>query len=96
VPDSDFFFALDLSDEPHFDRMLAALSDAVLRYVGYDAAVMVAMTAELRAALADGVKNGRARCDVRFLTSNGQLQITVAYAGGGPAWQTTRELPAGS
>ena len=96
MPDHDFLFALDLSDEPHFDRMLAALSDAVLRYVGYDAAAMDAVTAELRTALADGVRNGRARCDVRFCASHGQLQITVAYAGGGPVWETTRTLPAES
>jgi hypothetical protein len=96
VPDHDFLFALDLSDEPHFDRMLAALSDAVLRYVGYDAAATGAMTAELRRALAHGVKDGCARCDVRFRASDGRLQITVAYAGGGPNWETTRALPSGS
>ena len=96
MPDHDFVFALDLSDEPHFDSMLAALSDAVLRYVGYDPGAVGAMTAELRRALADGVKSGRERCDVRFRAAAGRLQIRVAYAGGGPAWETTRALPAGS
>jgi len=95
VADHDFFFALDLSDEPHFDRMLSALSDTVLRFVGYDAAAVDAVTREVKVALADGVSHGRERCDVRFRASDGRLRISVAYAGA-PVWELTRALPAQS
>jgi hypothetical protein len=95
VADQDFFFALDLSDEPHFDRMLSALSDTVLRFVGYDAPAVDAVTAQVKTALADGVSRGRERCDVRFRASDGKLQISVAYPGG-PTWELTRALPAPS
>ena len=95
VADHDFFFALDLSDEPHFDRMLSALSDTVLRFVGYDATAVDAVTAQVRAALAEGISPGRERCDVRFRASGGKLQISVVYAGG-PPWELTRALPAPS
>ena len=95
MSDPDFFFALDLSDEPPFDRMLARLSEAVLRHVGYDSAAAAALTMEIHAALAAGTTAGRGRCHVRYSAACGTLRIAVRYAGG-PAWETTRGLPAKS
>lgn len=95
MPDQDFFFALDLSDEPHFDRMLATVSDTVLRFVGYDYESSVALTTELHGVLKKGAEDGHARCDVRFTVGHGQIEIAVAYAGG-MSWKTTRALPVGS
>jgi hypothetical protein len=92
VTDHDFLFALDLSDEPHFDVMLAELTGTVLAYVGYQPAAVDEMRGALRAALKDGLAKGRERCDVKFLAHGGELLITVAYAGGAE-WRTTRPLP---
>ena len=93
MTDHVFLFALDLSDEPHFDRMLQELSRVVLRYVGFDARIVDAVTHEVRAALATGVAEGRERCDVRFRADGGTLQISIVFAGGG-SWEMARALPA--
>jgi len=95
VADSDFLFALDLSDERHFDRMLLDLSAVVLRYVGFDPANIETVKHELRAALAAGTAEGHARCDVRFGVTGGTLRIGVAFAGG-RTWETSHALPAES
>jgi hypothetical protein len=95
VPDHDFYFALDLSDEPHFDRMLATLSDTVLRFVGYAFESSVALTTELHDALKKGASDGHDRCDVRFTVGGGHIEIAIAYAGG-MSWKVTRALPVGS
>ena len=92
MADHDFLFALDLSDEPHFDRMLQELSRVVLRYVGFDAASADAVTRDVRTALASGAAEGRERCDVRFRAGDGSLRISVAFAGG-RSWETARVLP---
>ena len=47
MSDHDFLFALDLSDERHFDTMLGDLADTVLKYVGYQPAAVE----ELRGAI---------------------------------------------
>lgn len=90
MADSDFLFALDLSDEPHFDRMLLELAGVVLRHVGYDAPSIAALTTEVRTALTTGAVGGR--CDVRFHVAEGALRIRVAFAGG-RVWETTHDLP---
>ena len=93
MADHDFLFALDLSDEPHFDRMLQELAAVVLRYVGFDAAIVDTMTGDVRAALASGAAESHSRCDVRFHAGGGTLRISVAFAGG-RTWETARQLPA--
>ena len=93
MADPDFFFALDLSDEPQFDHMLALLSESVLRHLGYDSASAVALTMEIRTALSAGTTAGRMACHVRFSAACGTLRLAVRYADG-PAWETTRRLPA--
>jgi len=95
VPDHDFLFALDLSDERHFDRMLQDLAGVVLRYVGFDSVTIEATTRDVRTALAAGAAGGTPQCDVRFRANGGTLRISVAFAGG-RTWETARPLPAGS
>jgi hypothetical protein len=92
VPDHDFIFALDVSDEPHFDSMLAELTGAVLATVGFQSAAVDEIRGALRGALQEGGANGSRRCDVRFRAHGGELVITVAYAGR-PEWRTARALP---
>ena len=94
MADHDFLFALDLSDEPHFDRMLQDLVAVVLRFVGFQAETIETVTADVRAALAGGAVEGAARCDVRFRAGGGTLRISVAFAGG-RTWETARALPTG-
>ena len=95
MTDHDFLFALDLSDEPHFDRMLQDLAAVVLRYVGFDPTMIEATTREVRIALAAGADGRNLPCDVRFRANGGTLLISVTFAGG-RTWETTRPLPAGS
>jgi hypothetical protein len=91
VSDQDFFFALDLSGGPGFDRMLGDLARAVLAHVGYAASASDALAGQLRAAL-DRVADGQRRCELRFQAQDGELLIVVAGAGR-PEWRTTWPLP---
>jgi hypothetical protein len=98
VSDQDFFFALEMSDEPEFVRMVGELVSAVLGHVGYAAATVEELTTVLRSVLAGGAAGGGRRCDVRFQAraarpgQAGELQIVVARAGSAE-WRTTRPLP---
>ena len=92
MSDHEFIFALDLSDELHFDSMLSDLTGTLLAYVGFTPAAAAELRTALRTALTDGRSNGRQRCDVKFQARSGQLLITVAYDGGAE-WRTTRALP---
>ena len=93
MPDQEFLFALDMSGEPPFDRMLADLTRSVLGHVGYQSSAIDALTGQLGAALIDRVASGGHRCEVRFLARAGELEIVVAAAGR-PDWRTTWPLPA--
>ena len=88
----DFFFALDLSDHAHFERMMTDVVASILQHAGYDQKAASDIGAELRRALADGVKKGGRRCDVTFEARGGTLSISVAYDRG-PEWRTARALP---
>jgi hypothetical protein len=92
VPDQEFLFALDMSGEPPFDRMLADLTRCVLGHIGYHSSAIDALTGQLGAALTERAANGRGRCEVRFLARAGELEIVVA-ASGRPDWRTTWPLP---
>ena len=92
MSDHDFLFALDVSDEAHFDAMLAELTGTVLTFVGFPPPAVEDLRQELRQALRAGPSNGSRRCDVRFRAHEGELVVTVAYAGGAE-WRATRALP---
>ena len=92
MSDHDFLFALDLSDEPHFDTMLGELAGTVLKYVGYQPPAIDELKSALKQALSAGAANGQSHCDVRFRAHAGELVITVAYQGRAE-WRTTRPLP---
>jgi hypothetical protein len=93
VPDHDFFFALDMSDEPDLDRMAGELATAVLGHVGYPAAATNELSRALHAALTARLSSGERRCTVRFVAGGGQLQVAIA-GDGAPEWRTSRPLPA--
>jgi hypothetical protein len=92
VSDHDFLFALDLSDEAHFDSMLGEVAGSVLKYVGYEPPAIEEIRGVLAQALSAGATNGQNHCDVRFRAHAGQLHITVSYAGRAE-WRATRPLP---
>jgi len=92
VTPPDFFFALDLSDHAHFERMMTDVIASVLRHAGYDAAASSAIGDELRRVLADGARQGDRRCDVKFQARDGTLSISVKYDRG-TEWRTARPLP---
>ena len=92
MPDHDFLFAVEMSDDPDSSRMLGQVCTAVLGHVGYGAPAIAELTNALSRALTqDGAKGAR-RCDVRFVARGGELQIVVACAGAAE-WRTTRPLP---
>jgi len=93
VPEQEFLFALDMSGEPPFERMLVDLTRTVLGHVGCASPAIDALTGQLGAALAERAANGRGRCEVRFRARAGELEIVVAGAGA-PDWRTTCPMPA--
>ncbi len=92
MADHEFVFALQLSDEPHFDAMLAEVARTLLVHVGFNAAALDELRTVIRAALKSSAPVGQPRCDVNFHAHSGQLQITIVYAGGAE-WRTSRPLP---
>ena len=92
MPDREFFFAVDVADEPEFGHMLGELVAVVLNHAGYTEGTIEELTDVLRGVLADGVSSGHRRCDLRFHARDGELQIVVARAGA-TEWRTTRPLP---
>ena len=92
MSEHEFLFALDLSDEPHFDTMLGELAGTVLKYVGYQPPMVDELKGAIKTALLAGATNGHRQCDVRFRAQQGELVITIAYAGR-DEWRTVRPLP---
>jgi hypothetical protein len=92
VADHEFVFALQLSDEPHFDTMLSEVARTLLVHVGFSAAALDELRAAIRTALKSSAPAGEPRCDVSFRAHSGHLQITIVYAGGAE-WRTSRPLP---
>jgi hypothetical protein len=92
VPPPDFFFALDLSDQSHFERMMNDVTASILRHAGFDAKAAADIADELRRALGDGVKRGGHHCDVTFQAIDGTLSMSIAFDHGAK-WQAARPLP---
>jgi hypothetical protein len=80
VPEQEFLFALDMSGEPPFERMLVELTRTVLGHVGCASPAIDALTGQLGAALTERAANGRGRCEVRFRARAGELEIVMADA----------------
>ena len=93
MSEQDFLFALDVSGDPGSDQMLAEVARTVLGHVGYAHSAIAALTGELRTALAHRASGGTRRCEVRFRSEAGQLEIVVAGAGR-TEWRTIWPLPA--
>ncbi len=93
VSDQDFLFAVDVSSDPSDDQMVADLAGTLLGHIGYESGAIAALSGELRTALSSRLSGGKGRCEVRFRTGAGQLEIVVASAGRAE-WRTTRPLPA--
>ena len=92
MPDPEFLFALELSDETTFDRMLTDIAKAVSVHLGLAQAAVDALVVGLRDELSRAAAAGRRRGDVRFRTRAGELEIVVAYDDGAH-WRSTRPLP---
>jgi hypothetical protein len=90
VSESDFLFALELSDEASFDRMLGEIADAVFVHLGLARPDVDALLVDVRRELAAGA--GERRCEVRFAVRGGQLEIVVSHDGSAE-WRTRRALP---
>ena len=90
----DFSFAVELSDDPHFDSMLAELSRAVCTHAGLPPDAVQELAGALHESLAGSGARGH-RCDVRFRVEAGALHVLVAFDGGGE-WRMSRVLPAQS
>ena len=91
MPSHDFLFALQLSDEALFDDMLGEVAACVFGRVGCEERVSREVAALLHAALLEGVARGLRQCEVQFRARGSDLQIAVAFTGGGE-WRTTCQI----
>jgi len=89
----DFFFSLDIAGDPASDQMLAEVARTVLGQAGYAASAIDAVTGQLQRALVERVSDGQRRCEVRFRSEAGQLEIVVSGAGRAD-WRASWPLPA--
>ena len=92
MSDQDFFFSLDVSGDPESDQMLADVARTVLRHAGYAHSAIDALTGQLKTVLAERVADGKRRCEVRFRSEAGQLEILVSGAGR-TDWRSSWPLP---
>ncbi len=92
MSEPEFLFALALSDEASFDRMLADIADAVFLHLGFARPAVEPLVADLRSALGGAVGAGLEPCAVRFAVRAGEIEVVVAHEGA-PEWRTRRTLP---
>ena len=93
MSDQDFVFALDVSGDPSDDQIVADLTRSVLGHVGYASGAVDAVVGELQRAITERRASGNGRCEIRFRSESGQLEIVVSGAGRAD-WRTTWPLPA--
>jgi hypothetical protein len=91
VPDDEFLFDVDVSDEVRFADMLGDLATGILDRVGYRSAVIEDIVRSVRAEVARCVSAGRPQCRVQFRARAGELQIVVSGSRG--EWRNSRSLP---
>jgi hypothetical protein len=94
VPDYDFMFAVDLSSDSRYDRMISELVTSVLGYIGYDGSAIALVARDVCGAVA-GAVNAGGRWELRFRAAGGELNVSIVH-GGIADWQITRRLPARS
>jgi hypothetical protein len=87
-----FTFSLALSHEPRFDPMLADLTAAVLRHVGYPPHEVSELIGVLQGAVAGALAGGGRECRVGFRARDGELHIALSFEDGA-VWRTSRPLP---
>ena len=92
MPDHEFFFEVDLSDEPQFDDMVRALVATILDHLGYPAGIASDTLALVHGELAKGAADGGRPCHIQFRAAAGELVLVVSYAGG-HEWRTRQPLP---
>jgi len=92
VSEHEFLFALALSDEASFDRMLTDIAGAVFLHLGFARQAVDGLVADLRAALHGAVGASLRPCAVRFSVHAGEMEIVVAHEGAAE-WRTRRTLP---
>ena len=92
MSEPEFLFALELSDEASFDRMLADIANAVFLHLGLTRPAVDALVVDVRGALTGAAGAGRRPCTVRFAVHDGDVEIIVAHEGA-PEWRTRRPLP---
>lgn len=92
MSEPEFLFALALSDEASFDRMLTDIADAVLIHLGFARQTVDGLVADLRGALVAAAGAGLQPCAVRFSVHAGEMEIVVAHEGAAE-WRTRRTLP---
>ena len=92
MTDQRFLFALNISDNPEFDSMLADLAARVLADTGCAPLDAAQILKRLRATLEEAAGEGARGCAIRFQAEGRQLNIVVSYAGG-REWRVTHALP---
>jgi hypothetical protein len=92
VSDTEFLFALELSDETSFDGMLKEIADAVFLHLGFARPVVDDLVADLRGPLSGADGAGGQPCAVRFSVRGGEIEIVIAHEGAAD-WQARRTLP---
>ena len=92
MPDHDFLFDVDVSDEGPLDDMLDDLATRILGRVGYGTGVVEDIVRSVRAEVARCVSDGPPQCRVQFRARAGELQIVVTGSDG-REWRNRRPLP---
>jgi hypothetical protein len=90
VSDHDFFFALVLSREDHYGRLLTDVLTTVLGHVGFGPDAVTELNGAIRRAAGGGAP-GRP-CRVALRAKGRELHVDVTREGASP-WRTTRPLP---
>jgi hypothetical protein len=91
VSEPEFLFALALSDEASFDRMLNEIADAVFLHLGFARQAVDSLLGDLRTALG-AAGAGLQPCAVRFSVRAGELEVVVTPEGAAE-WRARHPLP---
>jgi hypothetical protein len=72
--------------------MLAELTTAVLRHLGYQPGEVAELIGVLEGAMASALANGRRECQVAFRAHDGELHLAISFDDR-VQWRTSRLLP---